>query len=289
MIMKPTTGAAWAYFLRCAVLLFQIAMVVFGAIVFVGDKASAQNTVPPDLAKAIEDLGTKFSDLASDKAKLQAAVRLLDAKVAAIRDKSDPAYIDGIVADLNQWIAGLNDGQKAAARDRLKTLVEATDRLRDAGDVDRVKRLLLALVNVLQTGKFSTAELEALAQEPSIKDLGAAIDKVLKDLKPGIHIVSATYGNHRNGLICDATAYFRGHCEGKATNCPPDPATINGEALCGYEPAPLAAAGRNSARVRYQCLSFRLRPLDPLGCTRDGCGTTVHLRGKGQIICAPNT
>jgi hypothetical protein len=277
--------ASW----RRPLLVAKLALLVVGMTVSFSDGIRAQNAVPPDLSKAIDDLGTKFNELASDKAKLDAAVKLLDAKIGAIRNKSDPAYIDAIAADLNQWVAGLSDGQKPAARDKLKTLIDSLDRLRDASDSDRAKRLLLAVVDALRKGKFSQAELEGLAKEQSIKDIGTELDKLLKDLKPGIHIISATYGNHRNGMVCDATGYFRGHCEGKSNNCPDTAAIIDGPTLCGYEPAPLAASGRNSARVRYQCLSFRLRPLDPLGCTQEGCGTTIQLRGKGQIICAPNS
>jgi hypothetical protein len=196
---------------------------------------------------------------------------------------------DQAIAAVDQWIAGLSDAQKADARTKLKPLLDATDQLRDASDSDRAKRLMVAVVTVLRNGKFSAAELDALAKDQSIKDIGSELDKLLKSPVPGIHIVSATYGNHRTGRTCDATAFFRGHCEGKATKCPEDAATIDGATLCGFEPAPLAAPGRNSAHVRYQCLSFRLRPLDPLGCTHEGCGTTVELRGKGQIICTPNT
>lgn len=256
--------------------------------VFYDNRAYAQDSLPPDVTKAIDDLGTKLNDLAKDKTKFDAAIRSLDTKINAIRNKSDPTYVNAIITDLNQWIAGLSDGQKADARTRLSTLIASIDQLRDPNSFESAKRLLAAVVNVLKAGKFSQNELAALAQDPSIKEIGAELDKLLKEQKPGIHIISATYGNHRTGQTCNALAYFRGRCEGK-TNCPDDNATVDGTTVCGYEPAPLASPSSNAARVVYECLSFRLRPLDPPRCTQATCPKPVELRGKGQIICAPRT
>src|SRR5262249_46353685 len=132
----------------------------------------------------------------------------------------------------------------------------------DQNDSQKANRLIGELATVLSTGRFTEQERDLISTNPALKALGKQLDTWVKDRGPRIHILKATYGDHRTGRVCDASAYFLGQCEGKAI-CPTYGTDgtngINGQLLCGYEPAPLAREGANAAKVTYGCVSYSLR------------------------------
>lgn len=247
--------------------------------------ALAQSPQSDEVKKAIDELGSKLRTLAGDSVKLNEAMRTLDATTAPLRNRTDPQYIDQIIADLTAWIAGLPDAQKPAARTKLRVLIDATDALRDATDAERASRLIVALVRTMKEGRFNKADLDAIAQVPQLKEVGPTLAVVLKT-KLTVNIIAATYGDHSTRRVCDARAYFFGRCEGHA-KCPDEAnAVIDGQTMCGYEPAPMAAPGKNAARVTYQCVDFAGRQPGDITCNDRSCMKTVDLRGKGQILCS---
>jgi hypothetical protein len=201
---------------------------------------------------------------------------------AAIAQKDDGT---GLIADLSKWL----DEQKkspallAGAQVKLATLLLQLDEIRDAGPADEVKRLIKALTEALAqplTEAEKTAILEALPP------LGKRLDDFVVGRAPRIHIIKATYGDHRTGRTCKADAYFLGKCEAK-TKCPGDNDVIGPVEVCGFDPAPLAAESEKKAIVTYKCVNFGLRTWDEILRNENKNGKAVDLRGKGWIICEP--
>ena len=188
-----------------------------------------------------------------------------------------PADLKESIDALSQKLGALNDAQKSAVRkdpnlpssiDALATQIYA---IQSATDAERVEAVAKKLKGLLSDGRFNNKERQTLPTGTEIKALTADLNELAGQIH--VHVIKATYGDHRTRRICDATAYFRANCLNQS-KCPADVSSgISGAAICGYEPAPLAKDGANAARVHYTCGQSEVRQL--------------LLRGKTQILCAP--
>ncbi|MEA2898585.1 MAG: hypothetical protein QOJ84_4200 [Bradyrhizobium sp.] len=247
--------------------IFAFAVLSLGVGAATTNSAIAQAT--NDLSSAITELAKKLNEFQGDRAKLTDPIKALDKALDPLRSKDDAAYVDGLIAELSRWLGQQKTtAQKEAAQAKLTPILSALDAL----DFDKARRLIRELVGVLNTGRFSEKELDDLPKDEQFKPLRDKLAKIAKE-PATVRVINATYGDHRTGRICKATAFYRGHCNGKSV-CPEDtvmPTGITGALACGYEPAPMAKPGSNMAVVNYSCGS--------------SSATTINLQGKGQIVC----
>ncbi len=183
-----------------------------------------------------------------------------------------PADLGKLTDELTQKFAALNDDQRRAVRADAKLtksvneLILTLDGVRDENDNARTLRAVDRLAELIAKGRFTAQERRELAANEKIKNLEAELNKLLRRVR----VMSATYGDHKTGRTCNATAYFKGRCDGQ-TKCPPETEPIAGSRLCSFEPAPLAEEGASAAKVNYLC--------------GDSPQPVIELRGNGQIVC----
>jgi hypothetical protein len=247
--------------------------------------------VPDEVAKAIDALGDKVKSLQSGNAAVAAAEKKIDTTIDPLRDKKDPDYLARITADITAWLKSQPDvAGKAAAWTKIKDLWAVAGGLR--APVDAVVSDAAALAADL-AAPMSDADRATVPATAKLKELGVALDKFVAERGPRIHIISARYGDLKStnkSRQCDATAYFVGACEGKAT-CPlpqGSPATtdaLDGKTVCGYEPAPLAPDGRSLAEVSYKCIYFGLRQYPDVVKQEANDPVVIRLHTKDKLVC----
>lgn len=198
-------------------------------------KVAAQDSVPTDLNKSIESLSKALEALTDDQKK---------------KIRTDSSFDKAITS--------------------LQKQIDATRQT----DADRTVVAIQDLTKLLTSGRFTVEQREALATGADLKALETALTN-FNARRLHVHIISASYGDHRTNRTCDATPFFTTSCSGIA-KCPLDaeiPTGYTGAVVCGYEPAPLAREGANYVKVTYAC--------------GQSAKKTLNLQGKNKIICAP--
>ncbi len=266
---------------------------VFESPVWLGFPAKGETTTlaaPEGVTKDIDNLATEIKGLQSGDKAVTTAIKSLDAAIVRLRDPQDPDYFKLIVPYLTNYLNKLDtDKSKADAWANMSGLWAAINSVRDKSSAAAIPSLANTLAADLDK-PMNAAEKAAVVK--SITPLGLALDKFLSDRGRHIHIISARYGDIKNGgdkRVCDATAYFISACEGKSS-CPVAPNattftdTITGANACGYEPEPLAPDGVNYAEVKYRCINF---DISDAAADRDPSKDfrTAKLSGKDKIVC----
>lgn len=266
-----------------------------GAVIALSFHAAAQNPSPPavpdDVAKAIDALGDKVKSLQSGNAAVAAAIKKFDTTVDQLRDKKDPDYLARITADISAWLKSQSDAAgKAAAWTKIKDLWAAAGSVR--APVDAVTLDAAALAADI-SAPMSDADKATVVATAKLKEIGLALDKFVAERGLKIHIISARYGDLKSAnksRQCDATAYFVGACENKAScpmpqGTPATTDTLDGKTVCGYEPAPLAPDGRSLAEVSYKCIYFGLRPYPDVVKQEAKDPVEIRLHAKDKLVC----
>jgi hypothetical protein len=279
------------YLTACFAVIF-----VFDSLVWVDFQAKGE--APPPVAadgitRDINNLATEIKGLQSGNKAVTTAIKGLDTAIMPLRDSQDPDYFKLIVPYLTNYLNKLDtDKSKADAWANMNDLWAAINRVRD-------KSLTTAIPTLANT---LAADLDKPMSEPDktsivkgVTPLGLALERFLSDRGRHIHIISARYGDIRNGgdkRVCDATAYFVSACEGKSS-CPvaskatPITDTINGANVCGYEPEPIEPDSVNYAEVKYRCVSFDMRDISEAAAGKESGNDarTAKLYGKDKIVC----
>jgi len=200
-----------------------------------------------------------------------------------------PENVTRAINDLKQALSALSVGS-----DERAASVSATDAMlaqlrgKSADDI-------VALIGLLSTDlRQNLTDMDKDKISTSLSDLGKQLDAIVAARGHKIHIISAQYGDIRgrsSNRKCDATAYFVGACEGRAS-CPVAPPngtadSIDGPTVCGYEPAPLAADGVSFAQVTYKCIYVGFRDFAKIQATESHGGRTINLHKKDKIVCQP--
>jgi hypothetical protein len=234
-----------------------------------------------DLVAAINALSEKLKGQAKDKADLIAAVAALDQALEPLRDKESDAYGQGLVTSLQAWIDQRdNESRRPATWAMTKGLGQKILRL--PNPLEQNSELVALSIKALDL-PLTDAERQKLVTD--IGPLTAKLNKLMRDRRQ-IHIVSATFGDHASGRVCDATAYFQGQCE-QESKCPGDNVEISGQEVCGYDPAPTAGGDVKLALIRYSCTNFDLRDWDEIVATETVAPRVAKITGKGKIFCNP--
>jgi hypothetical protein len=197
----------------------------------------------------------KANDFPSSNSQVDASLLKLIDLIGKSKERDPVWYLTSSGNALVKVIQA-NKSLKTARTDVLKTTVDLLPLLEDVEEADPASA-------VQRRAAATTAMIERLVEKKPLKDsaavttallgLSGKIASALASRAPRIHVIDASYGDHRDGVpksrSCVATTGVNSVCE-RTTNC-----TLASLAdVCGYDPAPQATASDKSLVVRYQCL-----------------------------------